>query len=383
MLVSRYHASCAKGLEPQLASELSRFGASDIEVSSRGVEFEGEARVGYAAVVNSRLATRVSEVLARGECRTADDLYALGRSVRWRDIITPDQTLRVETRVGERVPRGLDHSHFSSLTLKNAVVDELREKVGSRPSIDTNDPDLPLGLYLHRGDAIIARALSSHSLHKRGYRAAMHKAALKETLAAGCLAIAGVGSSHFVDPMCGSGTLAIEAALGSREIAPGLLRLGLFGDAVQRGGFAVQRWRDLDRDAWDAVVADALARVRPAPARVFASDAHPAAVALAKRDARAAGVADDIDIRCRDVHDAPRSEIVVSNPPWDVRIGAAKDAWQALGHYLKATPGAAAFLLSGNMPLTRELRLRTTTRWRLQNAGIDLHFLRYDVYPPP
>lgn len=223
----RYFASCARGLERTLADELSSevIGASRVTVGSAGCEFDGGRGVAYRAALESRCATKVLELLAcESGVETAGDLYDTARSIPWEELMRVESTMRVDTTLGRDVSPALSHSHFSGLTVKNAVVDSFREssRLGARPSVERAKCDVPVSLYLHRDEARVYRSLSHDSLHKRGYRSeTAHVAALRSTVAAGLLYLAEwprrCESDVLCDPMCGSGTLAIEAALARRR----------------------------------------------------------------------------------------------------------------------------------------------------------------------
>ena len=214
-LQQRYFASTARGCEPYLADELSSLGASHVEIGRSGVHFDGDTRVGYAALIHARTATKVLEVLAwRNGVETAADLYNLGRDVPWPELMDVEGTLRVDATLTGGVSQALAHSHFSSLTLKNAVVDSFRgeNQLGRRPSVAKDDCDVPLHLFLDRDRCTLYRSLSSESLHKRGYRSrTSHRAALRPTVAAAMLYGArwpqrSMRGEALCDPMCGSGT---------------------------------------------------------------------------------------------------------------------------------------------------------------------------------
>ena len=423
----QYFASCGGGLEPVLAAELAspNIAADSIETGRLGVSFVGDASVGARAVLWSRSALRVMELLGREEdVHTSEHLYEFARyATDWSDLIAnSDQTVSVQSvlgtqraaqggrmrpgdwqcekcgaivfaskrecfRCGAPQPpaeesRGLTHSHFSSLTVKNAVVDALRDRHGWRPSVDTVDADVPLFLHLHKGAASLYRVLSgSASMHKRGYRAgdAIHAAALRETLAASMLLQAGYAPEEDVlcDPMCGSGTVVIEAALIAQNVAPGLLRAPP----------ALARWSDVPRGVWQDAAAEAeAARRGRAPRPILANDLHGGALRLAERAAHAAGVGDSIDFSVSPAADwapAERPNLVVTNPPWDVRLEGGEAAWSDLGRFLKSEcAGARAWVLSGNKELTRHLRMRADSRLRVENAGGSLALIEYHVLPP-
>lgn len=201
------------------------------------------------------------------------------------------------------MPPDISHSHYSALTVKNAVVDQFREDTGQRPNVDPDNPDLPLVVFLQRDEAWLYRSLSGFgSLHKRGYRDCMHRSSLRETLAAAMLLFAGYDPDKDVllDPMCGSGTIAIEAALKARRIAPGLVRVRKARDL---GVLVPARWPDTDVELLKEVVREARERERDAPLPIMANDVHPGAFQLALKDAISAGVDGSIDFSNMDADD--------------------------------------------------------------------------------
>lgn len=263
--LKQYYASCSQGLTDALEAELlgADIGAVKVEQLKRGCRFLGTEATGYRALVWSRVANGVWQLMARQRgIRGREDIYALAGRVEWGEAMDVVQTLGVQCVLGEGVAPDVSHSHYSALTVKNAVVDQFRDRCGGkRPSVDVEAPDLPLVLFLQRDEAWLYRSLSGlGSLHKRGYRDAMHRSSLRETLAAAMLMYAGYDPHRHVllDPMCGSGTIAIEAALMARNIAPGLLRLKAHG----LGGLVPARWPDTDVNLLKEVVRDARAQER-------------------------------------------------------------------------------------------------------------------------
>ena len=394
----RYFASCCRGLEEVLASELSgpRIRSPEVRVGKSGCEFDGDMGVLLRAGLEARTATKVMELLAcEAGVETAQDLYDVARNVPWDALMRVDGTLRVDTTLGREPSAALTHSHFSSLTVKNAIVDSFRagNRLGSRPSVDTKACDVPVHLYVDYDEARLYRAVASESLHKRGYRGDVaHKAALRTTVAAGLLYLAdwpakAAAGAVLCDPMCGSGTLPVEAALMARDVAPGLIRAG-FGPAGPPSEaplrFACTTWLDFDGDAWDAALGAALGRALPrAPAQILASDAHDGALRLAKDGARRASVDRDVVFARGDAATlalGAKPDVVVSNPPWDGRLDGAEEAWDALGAFLRReAPGATAHALTGNMAVTRNLRMRASSKRKLVSGGVDLRFLKYEV----
>lgn len=376
MASARYYAPCGLGLEDLLADEVRTLGGAIDAVERGGVTFHGDRQLGYAVCLWSRVATRVQEELVRGRGRTPDDLYALARQVGWADLVRADGTLAVFASV-----RGDDlrHSRFAALRVKDAVVDAMRRDTGRRPSVDTEDPDLPLKVVARDGEAVLYRDLAGDSLHRRGWRPEQVKSPLNEALAAGLLLLTGWDrTSALCDPMCGSGTLVIEAAHLAADRAPGLRR-----------PFAFERWPDLDASAWTALRLDAEARWKAGRRKLpvlLANDRHAGALRIAREAAARAEVADAIrwsNVDIAGYAPEPVPAVVVVNPPYGKRIGEGSDlrhSWEALGRFLKdRCPGAEAWVLSGSPELTTDLRLKTSRRIPVRNGPLDCRWLRYDI----
>ena len=422
-----FFASCVSGMEPVLAAELrsARVGGVDVEEGRLGVAFVGPPAVGTRAVLWSRTALRVMELLNIGEGVTSPEaLYDFARAAApWRDLLADRRhTISVQSVLsagralesgrarpgdwhcgacGSLVfasrdacfkcgaprpvePSSLTHTHFSSLTVKNAVCDSLREAVGWRPSVDTEGADLPLLLHVHRGRASLYRLLSgASSMHKRGYRAGgpVHVAALRETLAAGALLKAGYEPEEDVlcDPMAGSGTIAIEAALLATNTAPGLLR----------SAPPLVHWPDWPMEAWTEAVEEAHALDQRgggggAPRPILANDWHGGALDLARRAARAAGVEECItfsEVAAASYQPEPPPSLVLTNPPWGERLDeGAEEAWHELRTFLKGRcAGSRAWVFSGNRELTRHLRMRAAQKLHIESSGSSLALIAYDV----
>lgn len=267
--LKQFWASCSQGLTDALERELlgPDIGAAKVEQLKRGCRFLGTEATGYKALMWSRVANGIWQLMARTRgIRDREDIYTLAGRVEWEAAMAVDQTLGVQCVIGESVLPDIGHTHYSALTVKNAVVDQFRERTGGkRPSVDVDAPDLPLVLFLQRDEAWLYRSLSGlGSLHKRGYRDAMHRSSLRETLAAAMLVYAGYDPERDVllDPMCGSGTIAIEAALMGKRVAPGLLRLRKATSDL--ASLVPARWLDTDVELLKEVVRDARAQERKA-----------------------------------------------------------------------------------------------------------------------
>jgi 23S rRNA G2445 N2-methylase RlmL len=377
----QFFATCARGTEGPLRSELAAIKLKHLRGDHGGVAFGGDLEAGMKACLHSRVAMRVLVELARFPAPDADALYEGARAVDWTEWLTSRTTLAVESTLRDSA---LTHSGFTSLKVKDAVVDVLRDKLGERPDVDPKDPDVSIVLHLARDEAILSLDLAGEPLHRRGYRAITAVAPLKESLAAAVLALGGVDPARpFLDPMCGSGTLAIEHALRARRIAPGIDR-----------AFSFQRWpryRGGWQSIWDRLKAEARAgQLTHAPAPIVASDYHPKAIEAAQACAQAAGVAADLRIEKADARKAePFAEhgTLCTNPPYGERIageqGGRSRSLQLGGLYrgfaeaLERFHGWDAVLLSGSPLLERELKRKPEISHKLWNGPLEIKLLKY------
>lgn len=367
-------ATCTRGLEGVLRDELVALGHAEA-VSGRGmVTFRGGIGAVYRANVWLRTAMRVVANLAEGPAADREALYALAEAVRWEDVIGSQQTVAVS--VAGRGP-GFRNTSFAALVVKDALSDRLRRLRGFRPAVDRVDPALRIHVHLGAETCSIGLDGSGEPLSHRGYRPRGGPAPLAESLAAGVLLLAGYdGSAPLVDPLCGTGTIAIEAALIATRRAPGLRR-----------SFAVERWWQHDRRVFADVAAEARAATRPAPSPIHAGDLDAQAVRAATRNVREAGVAEVVAVERRDVGELVlpgAGALIVSNPPYGERLGdlgELRPFYRALGDALKQRgAGATAWLLVGNPELAKEIGLRVSRRIPLFNGPIECRLLRIDLY---
>ena len=371
-----YFAACGRGIEAALEGELRELGAEQIEQRRGGVAFRGPQRIGYLANLWLRSGIRVQEELLRAEVRDPNELYEAVATVDWSRYIHPDQTLAVYASTRDN--HELRHSGCAALRTKDAIVDVIRQEHSRRPSVDTQDPDVPLKLIIQREKLLLYRDLTGPSLHKRGWRPIQVRSPLNEALAAGLLLLSGWdGTTPLADPMCGSGTFLVEAAMMATKRAPGLHRY-----------FPFERWIDHDARLWEQLREEAkdLARFE-LDVPLMGADRHEGAISLAMKGAYEADVDKLISFT---VIDAERWKppatpgFVVTNPPYGERLGEGDDlidSWRALGSFLKrACPGATAWILSGNRELTRHLGLRATERLPVKNGTIDCRWIRYALF---
>ncbi len=368
------------GLEDAAATELTALGCQAVSRLRRAVRFQTDLAGYYRLHLQARLPFRLLLELAQFPCRSKDELYdGVQRAVDWSRWLPPGATFRVDATGSAP---GLNHSHYSALQVKNALVDLQRQQWGARSSVDLDNPDLSIHLHLGGGEAALSLDGSGGSLHRRGYRAAMGLAPLKENLAAGLIALTGWdGSVPLADPLCGSGTLLIEAACLALGRAPGLGR-----------HFALERWPKFDSQLWqqERQAASDLARETlpsgEALAPIVGREQDPGVLDQAHSNAEAAGIASSLDMRlgdCRDFMPPPGPGILVCNPPYGERIGereGLEPLYADLGRMVKERCGGwSLWLLSGNPELTGALKMKASRRIPISNGGIDCRWLHYEV----
>lgn len=381
------------GLEDLLAQELSSLGAHDCRTTRLGVFFNAPLSVSLAACLHSRVANRILLPLLRFPCAQPQALYEHLYAFPWHDHIDAHrQTFAIRTHVGPHMAPSLRHSHFIALKAKDAIVDALRDRVGIRPNVDLENPDLVFDIYLSEDTAQLSLDLSGQSLHRRGYRSATGQAPLKENLAAAILMRSrwpqhALEHQHFVDPMCGSGTLVIEAACIAANIAPGLMR--------QRFGF--EAWPHVDAKDWQALRQQALESKaqglqhwqRNAP-RLLGIDIDPHMIALSKGHAARCGVETIVQFNCADTLKARPKNVgpqgtLVTNPPYGERLASRAQMlpfYTQLGMYLKHYPGWDAHVLLGDPELGHHLGMRAHQKHRVYNGDIACALLHFHIRQP-
>lgn len=368
------------GLEDAAATELTALGCQAVARLRRAVRFQTDLAGYYRLHLQARLPFRLLLELAQFPCRSKDELYdGVQRAVDWSRWLPPGATFRVDATGSAP---GLNHSHYSALQVKNALVDLQRQQWGARSSVDLDNPDLSIHLHLGGGEAALSLDGSGGSLHRRGYRAAMGLAPLKENLAAGLIALTGWdGSVPLADPLCGSGTLLIEAACLALGRAPGLGR-----------HFALERWPKFDSQLWqqERQAASDLARETlpsgAALAPIVGREQDPGVLDQAHSNAEAAGIASALELSlgdCRDFLPPPGPGILVCNPPYGERLGereVLEPLYADLGRMVKERCGGwSLWLLSGNPELSGALKMKASRRIPISNGGIDCRWLHYEV----
>lgn len=366
-----FYAAAIPGTEKALCDELRELGFSSVRLNRGGVPFRGPWRDGWRACLESRIAQRIQVLVSRFPAPTQDALYAGVRAFDWTPFVTFRQTLEVSA-----VCRGSDitHSGFAALKIKDAIVDQVRGRTQKRPDVDRADADVRVFAHLANNKVALYLDLSGEPLHRRGYRKSAGEAPLRETLAAAILRLSQWDrKSPLVDPMCGSGTIAIEAAMWSSGIAPGLLR--------ERFGF--ERWANFDEEK--ALEMRALrGSLRGAGsgqcARITASDCDEAVLEAARENARAAGVKPAF--RQRSILDTPPSGeggTMITNPPYGVRLEKDPLLCRRLGAVVTRLHGWRVGLMAGTPDYRREIACEPRFSVPLKNGDIDCEFLVYDI----
>lgn len=370
-------AKTFKGLEEVLAQELVELGANNVQIQRRAVSFTGDKRMLYTANFCLRTASRVLLPIATFKAKKADEIYEQVKTIDWAQYMTSKTTFQIDATVYSDLFR---HSQFITYRVKDAIADWWMEHEGVRPNVRLTDPDLYINLHIAGDLVTLSLDSSGESLHKRGYRVANTQAPINEALAAGMLLLAGwKGQSDFYDPMCGSGTLLIEAALIARNIAPG----------IYRKGFAFEKWANFDADLFEDVYSDD-SRERDFTHKIYGSDAGFYAVQTATKNVQSANLQHDIEIKQIRIEELRLAEkntegaLVMMNPPYGERLSQDKNVlrlYQDIGSTLKHQfSGATAWIISSNEEALKCVGLRPAKRIRLMNGDLDCLFNQYVLF---
>ncbi|MGB3381938.1 MAG: bifunctional 23S rRNA (guanine(2069)-N(7))-methyltransferase RlmK/23S rRNA (guanine(2445)-N(2))-methyltransferase RlmL [Rhodanobacter sp.] len=384
--MNHYFATCPKGMEYLLRDELVALGALDVREALAGAHFSGTLETAYRASLWSRLASRILLPLAEFDAADDEALYRGVQTIDWSAHLAAHGTFAVDA--GTALSK-LTHSQFVGLRTKDAVVDQFRQRDGSRPDIDTDEPDIRINLRLRRDRATVSLDLAGSPLHRRGWREEQGEAPLKENLAAAMLLRAHwpevyASGGALLDPMCGSGTLLIEGALMAADVAPGL----------RREYFGFLGWQQHDIALWRSLLDEAKQRaetgLRALRPCFFGSDADPRMVQTAKRNAQAAGVAGFFTLDKQDMARAAPPPgvgygLVITNPPYGERLGDRAEMpklYRALGDTLRQRfTGWRAAVLAGDLELGRAMQLHADKRYALYNGALETVLLTFDLKP--
>lgn len=361
------------GLEPVLAQELTELGANNVQIGRRVVSFTGDQEMMYRANFQLHTAIRILKPIKHFTARSADDVYEATKTVDWSQYILPGKTFSVDSVVYSEEFR---NSRFVTYKVKDAIVDQFRERSGNRPNISVSNPDVRLHIHISDDDATLSLDSSGESLHRRGYRQESVEAPLNEVLAAGMILMTGWrGETDFIDPMCGSGTLLIEADLIARNMSPGIFRKE----------FAFEKWPDFDKELFDKIYNDD-SRERDFTHHIYGYDVDMKAVNTALLNVRAAGLTKDISVAQQDFKDfkKPAQEaIMVMNPPYGERISTPNllGTYKMIGERLKREfAGNTAWILSYREECFEQIGLKPSLKIPLYNGSLECEFRKYMMF---
>ena len=361
------------GLEDVLADELRALGAEAVETGRRMVAFRGDKAMLYKANFHCRTALRILKPVARFRAENADEVYEAVKAVEWERYLSPERTFAVDAVI---YSENFRHSKFVAYRTKDAIADRFKERTGQRPSVRLSNPDMAIHIHISHNDCTLALDSSGESLHRRGYRVEQGEAPLNEVLAAGMILLTGWrGESHFVDPMCGSGTLLIEAAMIALNIPPG----------VYRKGFAFERWPDFDRELFETIYNDDSGE-RDFEFLCHGADISADATRRTERNVRSAGLSRYITLRTMPFQQfmrAPQPAILVTNPPYGERIAADNigELYGMIGERLKHVfMGCQAWILSYRDECFDHIGLRPNTKLQLMNGELTCEYRGYELF---
>jgi putative N6-adenine-specific DNA methylase len=369
-----YIAKTLFGFEEILADELRNLGGTDVVIYNRAVGFSGDKRLLYKANYHLRTALKILVPLCEADINNEQELYDLVRSIRWEKYLGVNDTLAVEVAMKTDL---FTHSQYIAQKIKDAVVDQFRDKFGSRPSVDLDRPTLRINAYISNKTIKLSRDSSGESLHRRGYRYQQGPAPMNEVLAAGLIKLTGwTGEIPFVDFMCGSGTIPIEAAMLALHIPPGDLR----------ADYGFQKWKDYDPKIFNEIANDKRNNNNRLEIKVFASDISPENIQLAQRHAQNAGVLKSIKFTTCHFNDfiPPLSPgIVLINPPYGERIVQQNlnEFYTQVGdRFKKGYAGYEAWIISANAEAMKHIGLRPSPKIPVYNGQLECRFNRYLLY---
>ncbi len=369
-------ATTFAGLEQVLADELLQLGAKNIRKGIRNVQFEGDMGFIYKANYNLHTALRVfRQIFHIKFLKTAGQLYNGISKINWADYIDVNQTFRID--VSGKNP-SFSNSQFVALKAKDAIVDQFRKKTGRRPDVNIKNPDIRILIHLQSKGASVLLDSSGESLHKRGYRSATNIAPINEVLAAGIVKFsAWSGQTNLLDPMCGSGTIPIEAAMIAMNIPAG----------INRTKFGFENWKDFDSELFDKIKEISINKIIELQQgiKIIGYDKAPSAVEKAKQNILNAGLEDFIQIKQADFFKTikpEKSTILIFNPPYNERLSIdTKFFYKEMGDTLKHNyPDTVAWILVGNTEALKSVGLRPSKKIPLYNGKLEVRLVKYEMY---
>ena len=366
-------AKTFQGLETVLATELIDLGANNIQIGRRMVSFTGDKEMLYRANFQLRTAIKILKPIKHFHATSADEVYSAVQEIDWTEYLTNETTFAVDSVVFSTEFR---HSKFVAYKVKDAIVDQMREKTGERPNIRVTNPDLQLHIHIAEYDCTLSLDSSGESLHRRGYRQESVEAPLNEVLAAGIIMLTGwKGQCDLIDPMCGSGTIPIEAALIARGIAPG----------VYRKEYAFEKWSDFDQELFDRIYEDD-SNEHPFEHHIYGYDINHNAANIATNNVKAAGLSKEITIAQQDFANFTQpaeQSVIITNPPYGERISAPDllSLYKMIGERLKHQfVDNDAWILSYREECFDQIGLKPSLRTPLYNGSLECELRKYQIF---
>lgn len=367
-------AKTMAGLEEVLAEELIALGANNLEIGKRMVSFDGDLALMYKANIHCRTALRILRPVYTFSAKTTDEIYKKVKAMNWFEHLTEDSTFAIDAITFSDY---FTHSKFVAYRVKDAIADYFMAKTGKRPSVDTKSPDLLINFHIAHDKCTLSFDSSGESLHKRGYRVAQTEAPLNEVLAAGMILKTGWrGESNFVDPMCGSGTLLIEAALIAMNVPPG----------IYRKNFAFEKWKNFNSELFETIYNDDSGE-REFNYKIYGSDILPEAIDIAAINVKSAGVDKVIELKTLPFEEYTEAQaetgILVTNPPYGERIKSEDllGLYEMIGERMKHVfMGYSAWILSYKKECFDKIGLKPSKKVQLVNGSLACEFRKYDIF---
>lgn len=362
------------GFEPLLAEELKKLGAMEIVSGHRMVSFKGDKGFMYKMNVALRTAIKILKPIYEFRVRNEQDLYRGIYRYDWTKLLSAEQTLAIDVTLASQ---NFNHSHYLAMKAKDAIVDQFRDKFGKRPSVDLESPDLRINLHITDDFCTVSLDSSGTSLHQRGYKTATNIAPINEVLAAGLLLMSGWdGQCDFLDPMCGSGTILVEAAMIACNIPAN----------IHRKAFAFEKWQDFDPDLFEAVKASLMKKTRDFYFTIKGSDRVISAVTKAKANVENAGLEDFIEIEQSNFFESKKATErhlhILFNPPYGERLSIdMENFYKSIGDTLKQNyPDTEAWLVTSNLDALKYVGLKPAKRIIVMNSQLESRLVKYDIY---
>lgn len=363
------------GFEPVLAKELRNLGAKGVKEGVRNVSFIGDTGFMYKANLSLRTALRILKPIRQFRVRNEDELYDRIQQIKWENYLLPQNNFAVDAVVHST---RFNNSHYVALKVKDAIVDGFRRRYNSRPGVDTRHPDLLINIHIKEDQCIVSFDSSGGSLHRRGYRSSTNIAPINEVFAAGLILMSGYdGTQHFIDPMCGSGTLLIEAAMIATNIPPNL----------NRPEFGFEKWMDYDEDLFKTIYEAQMDKVRSIDKKIIGYDKAPSAIRKAKENINNAGLSDFIEVEQKDFFTSSKPvegpTIVCFNPPYGERLKInVPEFYKKIGDTLKqGYPGTKAWFITSDFDTgLKSVGLRTSRKIKVFNGKLECRYVQYELY---